>query len=179
MISLVLLCTMKNFLPLVFFLFACKGEGPGEQKNTAIPRHRIKEQFVEANNMLAIKEDDDMDQYARRHKLPFVRTPSGIRYFIYKPSETGDSIIPGMQVTMDYTLTLLDGTVAYSSDTEGRRSFVVEHDEIESGLHKGVQYLKRGDKALIMIPSALAHGLLGDRRKIPPHMPIIYNVKIY
>jgi FKBP-type peptidyl-prolyl cis-trans isomerase len=42
-----------------------------------------------------------------------------------------------------------------------------------------VKYLKHGDKALLLIPSHLAHGLLGDFKKIPPQMPIIYDVEIY
>ena len=49
---------------------------------------------------------------------------------------------------------------------------------IESGIHKGVQYLKRGDKALLLVPSHLAHGLLGDYKKIPPQMPIVYDIQI-
>lgn len=170
---------MKKAVLLFAVLFACSPDRPVKESAGPLPERKIKEQFVTANNLLAKKEDDEMDQYALNHKIPFVKTPSGVRYYIYKPSAKGDSVIPGMQVTMDYTLSLLDGTVAYSSDSEGRRSFVVGHDDIESGLHTGVQYLKRGDKALIMIPSALAHGLLGDRKKIPPHMPIIYKVKIY
>ena len=169
---------MKKFLVLFLAFTSCNREVP-EADKAPLPEKKIKDQFVTANNLLAKKEDDEMDQYARLHQIPFIKTPSGVRYFVFKPSEKGDSIIPGMQVSMDYTLQLLDGTVAYSSETEGRRSFVVGHDDIESGLHLGVQYLKRGDKALIMMPSALAHGLLGDRKKIPPHMPIIYKVKIY
>ena len=85
----------------------------------------------------------------------------------------------GMKIAMDYTLSLLDGTPCYSSDSLGRRALVVGREEAESGLHRGLQYLKRGDKAILLIPSALAHGLLGDFRKIPPHMPIVYHVVIY
>jgi FKBP-type peptidyl-prolyl cis-trans isomerase len=54
----------------------------------------------------------------------------------------------------------------------------VGHDDIESGIHKGLQYLKRGDKAILLIPSPLAHGLLGDMKKIPPQMPIVYEVQL-
>lgn len=128
--------------------------------------------------MLAMREDEQMDMYARNHRMPFVRTPSGIRFFVYGSSGTGDSIRPGVPVTMDYTLSLLDGTVCYTSDSLGRRTFVVGQDNVESGLHRGIQNLRTGDKAFIMIPSSLAHGLLGDLKKIPPHMPIVYHVRI-
>jgi len=134
---------------------------------------------MKANSQLLQKENDEIDYYVRSHKMPFKRTESGVRYFVYKPSTAGDSIIPDMKVTMDYTVKLLDGTVCYSSSQDGRRSFVIEHDNIESGIHKGLQYLKRGDQALLIIPSHLAHGLLGDLNKIPPQSPIVYDVHIY
>jgi len=140
--------------------------------------HIIKEQFVRANQQLTQKQADEMDYYAKMHRLPFIKTLSGIRYFVYKPSAKGDSIKPNMEITMNYTVKLLDGTACYSSAREGPKTFIVGHAVVESGIHKGVQYLKRGDKAIFLIPSVLAHGLLGDMNKIPPQMPIIYDVEI-
>ncbi len=163
-------------------MFCSCGSSPDDEKampaQSAPVEKAIKEQFVKANQLLVEREKDMMDYYEKSHRLPFTATASGIRYHVYKPAAAGDSIKPGMLVTMNFTVSLLDGTVCYSSAQEGKKSFVVEEDRIESGIHRGLQYLKKGDKALIMIPSALAHGLLGDFDKIPPQMPIVYNVKI-
>ena len=138
----------------------------------------IKNQFIKANQQLMQKENDEMDYYAKSHQLNFTRTGSGIRYFVYKPSIKGDSIKDNMQITLNFTLKLMDGTLCYSSKTEGPRTFFVGHEDIESGIHKGLKYLKRGDKAILLIPSPLAHGLLGDFNKIPPQMPILYDVEV-
>ena len=138
----------------------------------------IKNQFIKANQQLMQKENDEMDYYAKSHQLNFTRTGSGIRYFVYKPSIKGDSIKDNMQITLNFTLKLMDGTLCYSSKTEGSRTFFVGHEDIESGIHKGLKYLKRGDKAILLIPSPLAHGLLGDFNKIPPQMPIVYDVEV-
>jgi FKBP-type peptidyl-prolyl cis-trans isomerase FkpA len=139
----------------------------------------IKDQFIRANQQLMQKENDEMDYYAKSHKMPFYRTSSGIRYYVYKPSSKGDSIREDMTVSLDFEIKLLDGTLCYSSKTNGRKSIIVGHDDVESGIHKGLQYLKRGDKAILLIPSPLAHGLLGDFDKIPPQMPILCDVAIY
>src|SRR5690349_14470542 len=99
---------MKYLSLLLLLCCACK---PGEKKQSEtapLPEKKIKDQFVTANNRLALKEKDDMDQYAVNHRLPFKETPSGVRYYVYKPSEKGDSIKPEMLVSMDYTLSLLD-----------------------------------------------------------------------
>src|SRR6218665_2746435 len=169
--------TLKLLLPSLLLLCACTSDPvppAAAEKIGAAEENAIRKQFMTANRQLAEKENDEMDYYGKTHKMPFVRTASGIRYFVYKPSAKGDSIREGMKVTMYYQLSLLDGTACYSSAEGGPKTFVIGKEHIESGIHKGLQYLKRGDKALLLIPSALAHGLLGDMKKIPPQMPIVY-----
>jgi FKBP-type peptidyl-prolyl cis-trans isomerase FkpA len=169
------------FFSVLFLLLACSPSESTSNINkeiTAEDEKAIEQTFVKANQQLIQKENDDMDYYAQSHQLNFVKTNSGIRYCVYKPSAKGDSIKARQSVVMQYTLSLLDGTVCYSSDTEGKKVFMVEQGEIESGIHRGLQYLKRGDKALLLIPSVLAHGLLGDMKKIPPQMPILYDVEV-
>lgn len=139
----------------------------------------IREQFIKANQQLAQRENDEMDYYGKSHRMPFVKTSSGIRYFVYKPSARGDSIRDSMEVTLNFKLSLLDGTLCYSSAGSGPKTFRIGHEDLESGVHKGLLYLKRGDKAILLIPSVLAHGLLGDFDKIPPQMPIVYDVQIF
>lgn len=167
------------FVPVIFL--SCAGDDPKplHQKSAAETNEIIKKQFIRVNQQLVQKEADEMDYYAASHKLPVIKATSGIRYYVYKHSEKGDSIRSDMEITMAYNVSLLDGTPCYSSKTEGAKTFIVGREDIESGIHKGVQYLKRGDKAIFIIPSALAHGLLGDFKKIPPQMPIVYDVQVY
>ena len=127
---------------------------------------------------MVAKENDEMDYFQKSHKFPFIKTTSGVRYFVYKPSLLGDSITNGDVISINYTLSLLDGTVCYSSDTDGVKEFKVGMQDAEDGLHKAVLNLKQGDKALILIPSHLAHGLLGDSKKVPPQSIILYDIEI-
>jgi FKBP-type peptidyl-prolyl cis-trans isomerase FkpA len=175
-----------NFFTLVllaWLLNQCRNSEASEKKNkkpdVSLDKEAIKNQFVRANQQLMQKENDEMDYYAKSHTMAFVRTGSGVRYFVYKPSEKGDSVKPGMQVSLDFVVTLLNGTECYNSKTEGRKTLVIAEEEAESGIHKGLQYLKKGDRAILLIPSPLAHGLLGDFKKIPPQMPIVYDVLVY
>lgn len=172
------LCCLAGFA----LLSACGNPSKPQKANDAntVESHetQIKEQFVTANKKLLQKENDDMDAYCRSHKMPFVKTASGIRYYVYAASLKGDSIREGNIVHLKYKLYLLDGTLAYSSAVDGEKDIEVGKEDIESGLHKGLQLLKRGDKAYLMIPSPLAHGLLGDMKKIPPQMPIVYDLEV-
>jgi FKBP-type peptidyl-prolyl cis-trans isomerase FkpA len=51
-------------------------------------------------------------------------------------------------------------------------------DNVESGLHEGILYMNEGSKALLVIPSHLAHGLVGDMNKIPPKSTIVYDIEL-
>lgn len=162
-----------------FIFVACQpSEKEKTKKSLPFNEEAIKNQFVKANQQLVQKESDEMDYYGKSHQMNFVKTNSGIRYFVYEPSAKGDSIKNGDEITMAYKLSLIDGTECYSSKTEGKKTFLVGQENIESGIHKAVLYLKKGDKAIILIPSHLAHGLLGDYKKIPPQMPIVYDIQI-
>jgi FKBP-type peptidyl-prolyl cis-trans isomerase len=35
-----------------------------------------------------------------------------------------------------------------------------------------------GDKAKFILPSHLAHGIMGDNDKIPPLTPVVYNIEL-
>ena len=148
------------------------------KKVYTVNENTLKQQFIKANQQVVQKENDDMDAYEKSHAIPFIRTNSGVRYFISKPSANGERINDSCEVTMEYNVSLLDGTECYSSDKLGLKTFVVDAENIESGIHIGAKYLKNGDRAILLIPSHLAHGLLGDMNKIPPQMPIVYEVHI-
>ena len=163
----------------LFLVFtSCNNPDSNNQKVVKVQKKALQDQFVKANQLVVQKENDEMDYYARSHKMNFVNTNSGLRYYVYEASAKGDSIKDGDQITIKYTVSLLDGTECYSSEKDGPKTFIVGHEDLESGIQKGVQLLKKGDKALIMIPSHLAHGLLGDMKKIPPQRAIVYDVQI-
>lgn len=164
------------FVAITLLVYSC---GPKQEtKKEEIDENKLKQQFVKANQQVVVKENDEMDYYQKSHHMAFVKTTSGIRYFVYQASSKGDSIKDGDIIKMNYTVSLLDGTECYSSKTDGVKEFKVGMENIENGVHKAVQYLKFGDKALILIPSHLAHGLLGDSKKIPPQSPIVYDIEI-
>ncbi len=161
----------------LFFFIACSPESGNKEKDT-FNHDKVKQQFVKANQQVVVKENDEMDYYQKSHQMAFVKTTSGIRYFVYKASLKGDSVKNDDIVKINYTVSLLDGTECYSSKTDGAKEFRVGMEDVENGLHKALLFLKSGDKALILIPSHLAHGLLGDSKKIPPQSPIVYDIEI-
>ena len=169
-----------NRLSLVIILFSllsCGNDNSNNVKKNIVSQQEIKENLIEANRIAAQKESLQIDGYVSRRKLSVTKTGTGLRYFIYHQGK-GAKAENGKIAVVNYEVTLIDGTVCYSTKEKGAEEFVIGKDNVESGLHEGITFMKVGDKAKIIIPSYLAHGLSGDFNKIPVRSTIIYDIEL-
>ncbi len=138
-----------------------------------------KEESIKMQSTFSSEEEDEINSFLkRRPDWKMTKTGTGLRYFIYEKSDLTDTVQIYDEVIVDFSIELLDGSKCYSSDSTGAESFMVEKTDIESGLHEAMKFMCTGDKALFILPSHLAHGLIGDSDKIPPMVPIIYNIHL-
>lgn len=134
---------------------------------------------MESSRYSAHREDREIDEFLAEKGLDLQKTGTGLRYRINSQNnEPCDTIASEQRVWVEYKITLLDGSVAYASDEGETSSFVVDHDDVESGLHEAVKYMCVGDSGYFILPSHLAHGLTGDQSKIPSNSPIIYEIEV-
>lgn len=137
-----------------------------------------KEQSVELNKSWSEDEEYVIQKFLeRRPDWKMTESGTGLRYMVYEHGE-GDSARAGWFAKVEYEISLLDGTVCYSSDSTGAESFLIDRSEVESGLQEGIKYMRVGDRAKLIIPSHLAHGLLGDMDKIPPLETVIFDIHL-
>ena len=169
---------MKFIVTLILLLtvfWGCQEEKPHHKKN---PKWS-KEQSIEMQTTFANEEEDEIDSFLNRHPdWNMTETGTGLRYFIYHKSENNDTARVGDIVVVDFDVQLLDGTQCYSSKEKGAESFMVERTDIESGLHEAMKLMCTDDKAKFILPSHLAHGLIGDLDKIPPLVSVIYDIHL-
>lgn len=135
------------------------------------------ESLIKTNRYLVKSERVDIDNYIRRHQWEMQETGSGLRYMIAEKG-SGPKVEEGNLIEIKYSLWLINGDLVYSSIDSGPKSFIVGKGGVESGLEEGVLMLHEGDKARFIIPAHLAHGLLGDEKKIPPRTAIIYELEL-
>jgi FKBP-type peptidyl-prolyl cis-trans isomerase FkpA len=162
---------------LSFLLFSCGSEPKYNNPQPIIKKDTITEPLIKANKQIGEKEKHDIENFVKRKGWPMKETGTGLQYSIYKPG-TGEAVQSGDLVMVDFEITLLNGTLCYTSEETGSEEFVVDHDHVESGLHEALKYLRVGDQAKIIIPSHLAFGLAGDMDKIPPLSPIVYDLTV-
>lgn len=158
----------------IIIFFSCKREVEQEDKKSIKNR---KESLQEINRLLVDKDTELIKSYIERRDWEMTMTKSGLWYMIYEEG-TGDLIQKGDYITYNYKVWLLDGTLIYSSDELGAKSFVVGKGGVESGLEEGVLFLKEKSKARLIMPPHLAHGLIGDENRIPARSILVYDVEI-
>lgn len=159
---------------IVVFSFGCKNK---PRHYTVKEQKTFEENLVTANKYLVTKDQEDISTYVELQGWNMQKTESGLWYEIVKSSENKTATL-GQTAHLRYQVTLLNGTLCYSSDSTGIKHFRIGQGGVESGLEEGILLLSEGDAARFIMPPHLAHGLLGDENKIPPRSTIVYNVEL-
>ncbi len=158
---------------------SCQEVGNQENREKTGQKHYTKEELMRINNARKQAEERRINKYIQRSGLPFKRTNTGLRYHIY---ETSQEDVPtandGQIAAIDFAVVVLNGDTVYRSKPGRPAEFLIGKDHVESGLHEGITYLKPGEKALLVLPPHLAHGLAGDLKKIPMNATIIYDLHL-
>lgn len=159
--------------PLLSFMIACGG---GADRNPAPGgQAREQERLIGENRDAVRMEDRDIRLYAARMELDLITTDRGVRYKLLR-DEPGTPVRAGQWAMVNYRSVLLNGDTAYASTPGKPEAFQVEMDDVESGLHEGIQLMSPGDSAVLIIPSYRAHGLIGDMERIPPRSTVVYHI---
>jgi FKBP-type peptidyl-prolyl cis-trans isomerase 2 len=88
-------------------------------------------------------------------------------------------VADGLQVTLEYTLTLPDKTVADSNVGQAPFSYIHGSKQIVPGLEKALTGMKAGEKKHVMVPAEQGYGLYDEKAritveksKVPPNIKV-------
>lgn len=158
---------------ILLFFVACKSESDKEPI-----KMWTKEQSADFNKNLTIEEELAIKIFlANKTNWTTIKTGSGLRYYIYDKT-SGEQAKSGMIAGVKYKINLLDGTFCYETEANEIQSFQIDKSEVESGVQEGIKKMRLGEKAKLIIPSHLGHGLVGDFDKIPPLTTIIIDIEL-
>jgi FKBP-type peptidyl-prolyl cis-trans isomerase len=80
-------------------------------------------------------------------------------------------------VKVNYTGKLLDGTQFDSSEGRDPIEFALGTGRVIKGWDEGIAMMRKGEKAVLIIPSTLGYGERGSQR-IPPFSTLVFDVEL-
>jgi FKBP-type peptidyl-prolyl cis-trans isomerase len=150
-------------------------EGDAAKAFNAVEEFRQFEGAAKKREEQARKQaDQEIDEIA----MGFDKTESGLRYKIINQGD-GVQAEKGKTVSVHYKGMLPNGKVFDSSyDRKQPIDFPLGMGQVIAGWDEGIQLLKVGDKARLVIPSHMAYGSAGAGGVIPPDATLVFDVEL-
>lgn len=135
----------------------------------------------------AQKEKDEkiIKEYLDKNNIKATKNAEGV-YVAVTQEGTGGTPNPGDTVYVHYTGKLTNGKVFDSSQDSTLRpgaplepiKFPIGRGFVIKGWDAGLSSLKKGSKAILVIPSVLAYGLQGSPPVIPGNSVLVFDVQL-
>ena len=137
-------------------------------------KKEMAEREAMAKDMMA-KEQPAMEKFMADNKITVKPTSSGL-YYIETKKGTGGTPNSTDLVTVHYTGKFLDGRV-FDSSVERGQPAEFPLNQVIPGWTEGLQLMRKGGKANLLLPSAIAYGPQGNQG-IPPYSPLYFEVEL-
>lgn len=134
---------------------------------------------IERNKVLNKLEEGLIMQKMQSDSLHTYNTsPNGFWYF-YEEKDTIKSVYPvkGDEVIFTYEIKDLRDSIIYTKEELGEKQYLVDREELISGLQDGIKLMKEGETITFLFPSYKAYGFSGFE-KINSNQPLIYSVHL-
>ncbi|HQQ93492.1 MAG TPA: FKBP-type peptidyl-prolyl cis-trans isomerase [Bacteroidia bacterium] len=141
----------------------------------AMRKKQMEEREVMMKDFQA-KEQPAIEKYLIDNKITVKPSASGL-YYMESKKGSGDFPKASDVVKVHYTGMLLDGTIFDSSVERGEPAEFPLNGVIP-GWTEGLQLMKKGGKAKLLLPSSIAYGPNGAGERIPPYSPLLFEVEL-
>jgi len=160
--------------------FGTSGAAPVVPANTPV---RFEVELLDINPNFTVPDDNLIQTYLANNKITTAQKQASGLYFV--PTVTNPSGTPataGKTVSVLYTGKLLNGQVFDASSQHGNvpLSFMVgaTPKQVIAGFDEGVSLMRKGEKATLLIPSALAYGATGAGTSINPNTTLLFEIEV-
>ncbi|MCQ2284495.1 MAG: FKBP-type peptidyl-prolyl cis-trans isomerase [Bacteroidales bacterium] len=117
-----------------------------------------------------------IQDYVKKNNITVKPTEEGV-YIISKKAGTGPKLQMMQTVKVHYTGKLLDGTQFDSSIGQEPFEVTLGGGQVIPGWEVALSHMSVGEKATIIIPSAMAYGARG-MQSIPPYSTLVFDMEV-
>lgn len=134
---------------------------------------------IERNKILTKAENQLLQKQIEEDSLHnYLNSEQGFWYY-YERKDTLNAPLPetGDQIVFNYEALDLSDQVIFSKEELGPQSYMVDKEELISGLQDGLKLMREGERVTFLFPSYKAYGYAGSER-VNPNQPLIYKVEL-
>jgi gliding motility-associated peptidyl-prolyl isomerase len=171
---------MKLYRLLIIILLVVSCKTPEARKPEQVQSGSFIQQSAERNKKLNEREQNRIEKImAQNPEYDYKASATGFWYYYHTKVEQ-DTITAqfGDIVNFDYTVKDLNGTTIYSENELGNKNYIMDQEEIFTGLREGLKLLKPTESATFLFPSQKAYGYYGDTKKIGTNIPLMVKVTV-
>ncbi|MDJ0646322.1 MAG: gliding motility-associated peptidyl-prolyl isomerase GldI [Flavobacteriaceae bacterium] len=134
---------------------------------------------IERNQAINKAEETELKRLMELDSLNrYIASPYGFWYYYQvKDSISNRFPVKGDQVTYEYAIADIYGEQLYSKEALGVRNYLVDKEELITGLQDGIKLMKEGETVTFLFPSHKAYGYSGYQ-KIGSNQPLRYTVTL-
>lgn len=154
---------------------------PEARKPISVKTGSFIDASVERNKQLNANEQASIKKLMERDKKDYIASESGFWYYYNTKVEVDSLETPefGDIVNYDYSVKDLNGSLIYSNDDIKDKTYVMDKEELFTGLREGLKLMKTGETVTFLFPSLKAYGYYGDQNKIGSNVPLICEVTVH
>ena len=170
---------MKNSVFIVFAILIISCSTPTPRKPIVRKTSTFLKESIERNKVINQVEEQALQDYISNDSLhAYITSPNGFWYrYTMKDSVATKYPVKGDEVTYAYEIKDVNDAVLYTKEELGDRNYLVDREELISGLQEGIKLMKEGEEVLFLFPSYKAYGYAGYK-KIAGNQPLIYTVEL-
>lgn len=170
---------MKNLALIIFVLIAYSCSNPEARKPIVRKTGSFINESIERNKVLNTAENSLLLKKMQMDSIhEYVNSSNGFWYY-YENKIDEDTYLPqrGDEVFYSHEIRRIDDSILYTMDELGSRSYLVDKEELITGLQDGIKLMKEGEVVNFLFPSYKAFGYTGNDR-VAPNEPLIYKVQL-
>lgn len=137
----------------------------------------IKLNKVRSEAEMDAEKNEEIQKYMEDHKLVAdTVTESGLR-FISLAEGKGNNLVEGDSMSLNYTFKLANDSI-FDTSVDKAPMFCIAGHFLIPGLNEGLSMMKRGGKAILIMPYKIAFGAQNPYFPVPPFSTLIAEIEV-
>ena len=172
---------MKNIIILLFLIttfYSCKA--PEARRPISVKSGSFINESIELNKKLNAEQYERIQNIINNNPdIKYIASDNGFWYYYHTKVEAEINTADfGDLLNFDFNISDIEGTIIYSESELGNKDYVMDKEELFSGLREGLKLMKPGETISFLFPAQKAYGFYGDEDKIGSNLSIQCKVTL-